>query len=520
MKVRMDAVCGFLEAGKTTLIRQLLADEGLKGARIVVLECEQGEAALPLAAFHDRKVIVVPVLEAGRLSRALVAQAIRQFSPDYILIEYNGTWAMQPLMDAAGADGCTLERVIGIAQAETLPWLLSGTGSLMAEQFSQCDGVLLRAGTPPTRQQRASLRAQIKGIQPRADVRICTDEDKPRAMQALFGRGRMRSFDKLMLLLMMMVPLYLGISILYLPLFEGMMQTIVQINTIFLGILLQALPFVLIGVLISSLLQVLVPDATLIGLFTRRRALGYPLALALGALFPVCDCAMIPISARLMRKGVPQGIAVAFMLAAPVVNPVVIASTLYAFPGQPMVAVARVGLGMLVALLAGLAFELVPERKAASLRDVSYTGGYMGSLVFGGALGRAEAVLRHATQELISMGQYVVLGSLLSAVIQVLVPAQRLAALGGGQAGAILVMMGAAFLMSVCATSEAFIARSFAGAFSQGPLMAFMVLGPMLDLKNLLLLSASFNRRFVAKLVAVLVPLSFVIIMAYTLLLP
>lgn len=519
----MDALCGFLEAGKTTLIRTMLSDSGLRDACVLVLQCEQGEIEILPSDYPDRRVIVLAVEQPQALTCALIEGAVKQHQPDHILIEYNGTWPIQPLMDVAAARGVVMERVVGIAEAQTLQPLLAGTGSLLLEQFSQCDAMLLRADALPDKAKRASLRAAIKALQPRARVRFYTPQDQDETLHEVFSRGQMKPFDKLMLVLMMLVPLYLLLSILYLPMFESTMGTIQSINTVFLGILLQALPFVLIGVVVSSVLQVMVPDAVLASVFTRYPAMGYPLALVLGALFPVCDCAMIPIGARLMRKGVPQGVAVAFMLAAPVVNPVVIASTLYAFPGQPMVAVARVGLGVLVALLVGRVMELLPKGKQAFATADLPNGalcasGYMGTMVLSGRLGKAEAVLRHATQELLDMGRYVVLGSLLSAVIQVLLPATWLGSLGGGTAGAILVMMAAAFLMSVCATSEAFIARSFASAFAPGPLMAFMVLGPMLDLKNILMLSGSFHRRFVVRLVAVLLPIAFVLLLGYALL--
>lgn len=132
---------------------------------------------------------------------------------------------------------------------------------------------------------------------------------------------------------------------------------------VFTGIVLQALPFMLLGALLSSVLSVFVPDRLLIKLFPQKYGLGFLTALFAGALFPVCECAAIPLMRSLIRKGVSMPIAVTFMLASPIVNPISIIATLYAFPQQPFIAFYRLYFGLTIACGVGLVLLFYPEEK-------------------------------------------------------------------------------------------------------------------------------------------------------------
>ena len=135
------------------------------------------------------------------------------------------------------------------------------------------------------------------------------------------------------------------------------------IHTVFTGIVLQAVPFMLLGALLSSALYAFVPDRLLIKLFPKKYGIGFLTALFAGALFPVCECAAVPLMRSLIKKGVAMPIAVTFMLASPIVNPISIVSTLYAFPQQPSVAFYRLSFGLLIAFAIGLLLLFYPEEK-------------------------------------------------------------------------------------------------------------------------------------------------------------
>jgi uncharacterized protein len=290
------------------------------------------------------------------------------------------------------------------------------------------------------------------------------------------------------------------------------------INTVFLSILIEAFPFLLFGVLVSSIIQVCFSEETILRLFPRKKGLGFIVALLAGVFFPVCDCATIPVAARLVKKGVPLPTAVTFMLAAPLVNPVTIVSTLFAFPGSPSVALYRTGAGLAIAFAVGLAFLLFGGKGTAVLSEVddySCSCGYCSETASGiGIRKKIEAVFSHAGSEFFDVGRYLITGALLSAIFQTMVPKDIFAA-GGVYGVSLIVMMLCAFVLSVCSTSDAFIARTFVNQFPLGAILGFMILGPMLDLKNLFMLMGRFRKSFVIKLVVILFGLSFAFLMCF-----
>jgi uncharacterized protein len=289
------------------------------------------------------------------------------------------------------------------------------------------------------------------------------------------------------------------------------------LKTIFLSILFEAFPFVLIGIFVSSIIQILIPSHIFDSILCKNKALGFAAALFSGVLFPVCDCATVPVAARLMKKGVPAPIAVTFLLAAPIVNPIVILSTYYAFPGYPFIAVYRVITGLLVAFLTGILFMLFPESKKASyIKNVKTSDHDCCHHEHEEHSSGFQAVFIHAAGEFFEVGGYLIAGAALSSIIQVFVPKDIMVNLGSNSVLSLLVMMLAAFILSICSTSDAFIARSFAGSIPIASVMGFMVLGPMLDLKNLFMLFGGFKKGFVIKLIAVILIVSFIVLMTIT----
>lgn len=284
----------------------------------------------------------------------------------------------------------------------------------------------------------------------------------------------------------------------------------------FLSILLEAMPFVLLGTLVSSLIHLYLGEETLARLLPRNSLFGLLISSLLGFAFPVCECAIVPIVRGLLRKGVPVGMAVTFMLAVPIVNPVVLASTHYAFGGSAAVAFLRALAGIVIAIFVGeLMGRLFADRNPLLKGDRHQHShdcvhGHPGhnhdhapasSWREQGILQHLLGVLQHTGEELFDIGRYLIIGAGLSAAAQTLVPRQWLLAIGQGELSSILVLMALAFLLSLCSEADAFIARTFVGQFTGGSILAFLVYGPMIDLKNVILLLGSFERRFVLRLV-------------------
>lgn len=288
-------------------------------------------------------------------------------------------------------------------------------------------------------------------------------------------------------------------------------QVILNFKTIFLGIIIEALPFILISVVVSSVLHNFVSEELIQRVLPKDKMASIVLSCLIGIVFPACDCGMVPIVRRLVRKGVPLYCAVAFMLSTPIINPIVAVATAYAFNSIEM-AIARLGIAFLVAYISA---ALVSEAFAGTeLKDEQADDGH--DHHHGGccachahseqrvtASGKFLRVLDDACSEFFEMGKYLIIGSFLGAIAQTFIPRATLLSVGHEPVLSIFVMMVFAFLISVCSTADAFIASSFNTSFTPGSLVAFMVFGPMIDIKNIFMLLHAFRLRFVIFLVTI-----------------
>ena len=294
-----------------------------------------------------------------------------------------------------------------------------------------------------------------------------------------------------------------------------------SLNTVFQSILIQAIPFVLIGIFVSSVLKVFVSDEMLIKLFPQKRGIGFLTAVVAGLFFPVCDCAIVPIATRLIKKGVSVPIAVVFMLCAPIMNPIVIFSTFFAFPGQPKIAVFRVAFGIIIALTIGLFLSIFPQEnillsktKKEHLNSCEHCSSSCDKEKK--TAKNVAEVFRAAGEEFFEVVKYLIIGAFISSLFQVVIPKSFFGEISKSSIFPLLIMMLAAFVFSVCSTSDAFIARTFLGQFSINSVMGFLVLGPMIDIKNMLMLLSSFRKGFVLKLVALIIVTVFLMLIFLT----
>jgi hypothetical protein len=272
--------------------------------------------------------------------------------------------------------------------------------------------------------------------------------------------------------------------------------------TIFLGVMIEATPFLLLGVLVSQFLALALRRDRLIGWLPRGRLSSLTALAGLGALFPVCECGNVPVARRLVTRGVPAAAAMVFLLSAPALNPVVALSTYAAFRSQPAIVGWRLALTFVVAIGVGLLLSLHP--RPADLLRARPAPAHADEPLPPTFSGRVRQFARGALDEFVEMGAVLVAGAALAALTQVLVPRALLLGIGQGPVTSVAVMMGLAVVLSICSTVDAFVALAYAGTFTDGALVAFLVLGPMIDIKSLLLMLTVF-RPGVVSLVAVLV---------------
>jgi uncharacterized membrane protein YraQ (UPF0718 family) len=270
---------------------------------------------------------------------------------------------------------------------------------------------------------------------------------------------------------------------------------------IFTSIVVEALPFVLLGALVSALIEVFVSDSV----FTRIARLPLPVQVpgaALGGLaFPVCECGSVPVARRLIARGMHPAAGIAFMLASPILNPIVLASTWVAYQGRGIgfeMLAGRAALGLVLAIAAGWAIG--GDRSGDLLRPRVDEHHAQSS-----SKSRMGLVVDHFASDFFFMGKFVVIGGCLAALLQTLIPQSLVSGIARTPILGSLALMGIAYVLSLCSEADAFVAVSFI-AFPLGSQLAFLVFGPVVDAKLSFLYGATFRRRFVARLILVSVP--------------
>jgi uncharacterized membrane protein YraQ (UPF0718 family) len=271
----------------------------------------------------------------------------------------------------------------------------------------------------------------------------------------------------------------------------------------FISVLLEGVPFILLGTLLSGLIDQFLPSRLMTRFLPRNAFAAVCLGGVMGMVFPMCECGIVPVIRRLIAKGLPVSSAVAYMLAAPIVNPITALSTYAAFRGQGAAefTALRLGLGFFVAVLAGLAVLNLPigaVLKKTILESVTLSGPSGDGKI--PPLGRRlVAAMESGVRDFLDVMVYFILGVGVASLFSTAVNQELFLPLSLDDRLAIPAMMTLAGILSLCSSSDAFIAATFV-AFPAVAKLAFLVFGPMMDLKLAFIYSAVFTRRFVAAL--------------------
>jgi uncharacterized protein len=288
----------------------------------------------------------------------------------------------------------------------------------------------------------------------------------------------------------------------------------------FLSILFEGVPFILLGTLISGFIDIYLPAGTMDRFLPRNKFLAVVTAGLMGAVFPVCECAVVPVIRRLVKKGLPVSCGLTYMLAAPIVNPITALSTWKAFQGQgaAMMTSSRLLLGFMIAVAVGLIVSKLPlvfVLKAKLLEslekekethhhhdhDSSCCGHDHHSHHEPAGDQRLVAALRSAMKDFVDVAVYFSIGVSITALFNTgIAPgAQWLDSLAKNPTAAPAALMVLAFILSLCSTSDAFIAATL-DKFSWGAKLAFLTFGPMMDVKLLFLYQTVLRKRFIVML--------------------
>jgi uncharacterized membrane protein YraQ (UPF0718 family) len=267
--------------------------------------------------------------------------------------------------------------------------------------------------------------------------------------------------------------------------------------TVFTAVVVQGVPFLLLGTVVSAAIGAFVPERVFTEVLPRNPVLAVPVAGAAGVVLPGCECASVPVADSLMRRGVAPAAALAFLLSAPAINPVVLVATSIAFPGQPAMVLGRLAASLATAVVMGWLWvrfgreEWLRPPKRRTGPGVSKTGW--------GRLLEFRAGLQH---DFLHSGGFLVLGAAAAATFNIAVPRSVLDLFTGSGWLSVLLLAVLAVVLCVCSEADAFVAASLSG-FSPMARLAFMVVGPMVDLKLIALQAGTFGRAFAVRFSAV-----------------
>jgi uncharacterized protein len=327
------------------------------------------------------------------------------------------------------------------------------------------------------------------------------------------------------------------------------MEQLHKAFTLFLSLLVEAIPFLLLGVILSSSLLYSIDERKLISLMPRHPILGALVGSCIGFLFPVCECGNVPVARRLLSKGIAPPVAVSFLLAAPTINPVVLWSTWVAFPDRPDIVWFRFIFSLTIATIVGSIFSVQTDLRpilqsnlakrlslaidrrnaeAENLPTLLQSGTFLLDKpgqplkLDDGMVGAAYLpkrsltetvllILDNAILELRELGAMLIIGSAIAACIQTFIPREIILDLGRGTISSIVAMLLLAAVVSICSTVDAFFALSFAATFTNSSLIAFLVFGPMVDIKSVGLMFSIFKPKTIFYILIVTAQLTFLL---------
>nr|WP_243076254.1 permease [Microbacterium sp. SS28] len=280
--------------------------------------------------------------------------------------------------------------------------------------------------------------------------------------------------------------------------------------TLALSVLIESLPFVVLGVVLSIVVQVWIPPGVIERWMPRRAWARRAVLSLLGMVVPVCECGNVPFARGLLLRGFTVPETLTFLMAAPIVNPIVIITTHQAFGFDDGILIARLLGGYAIANLIGWLYSRHPDPDAlltdrfADTRALRWAEGPA-------LTGRGRRSLAQFVVELRAVLPALVIGSALAGAVQVLVPRDALLAIGSDPALSIVAMIVLAMVVSICSNVDAFFALSFASTFTPGSIVAFLLVGPLVDVKMLALLRTTFTTRVLVGLVVIVVVSAFAI---------
>ena len=497
MRCKVNIILGFLGSGKTRLINELLKDKSMKKEKIMVLQWEKG---LEKVKSYEGTTLDASAIKTGYYD--YIKSIIIEYELDRLIIEFNGVGDVSSLLKDInkGSDIFKLESVVSLIDGKKATMNLLNIRSFISEHILNSDIIII---TNVLNMNKDTLKAVKKNIKVINEVAMVYEiKDFSKIKGSLLDAMINKKENKLFYIAAVICALIL--LIVAMPIIKEFPKDFyIYFRELFLGILLEGIPFVLIGAFVSAIIQICLSDRFIFKLFPKNKLLSSIVAAFLGVVFPICDCGTIPIARGLLKKGLPISVGVTFMLAAPIVNPISIMSTLYVFNDMKEIAILRVVIGVVVAIVVGLIMNRNKNEEVLTTYMVNCqcelcSGEYNNA---DNPLKKLKGVFLTAGDEFISVSKYLIVGAFFSSIIQALLAKELVIYNPSNKLLSLAIMILLAMVFCLCSTSDAFVARGFMPMFASNSILGFLVVGPMIDIKNIIMLLGCFKKKFILKLV-------------------
>lgn len=524
MRIKVDVILGFLGSGKTSLLNDFLNSGEIKEENIVIVQFENGNSKVSI---NSNVSIVKRNIKEG-IDDLFLKSIYKDYMPDRIIIEYNGMGDTDEFLKFTESKYFNklfiLRRVIDVIDANKFNLYIINMRDRFLSHIINSNVVIINNCASHKESEVKEIEAFVKHNN--YNIKAFKFKERKDAEKAVLKRklclnsiNEKVSFKEIISTLLT-VCFLLGILCFCVFLnFTGKTNNYISLfnkfKTSFIAITLESFPFILIGSFIAAIIQIFIPDTWIYKILRRNKLVSSISGALLGVVFPICDCGTIPLAFGLLNKQVPLNAVVAFMLASPIVNPISIISTMYAFSDNKSMMFYRVGIGVFVAIVVSLILssykrEDIVLNNYSAVCDCSLCSEEFKNLEFREKL---KGVFIGTGDEFIRVSKYMIIAAILGSIFQLIDASTLAESLKEGKITYILFMMALAFLLSLCSTSDAFVAKGFMNIVPYSSVLGFLVFGPMIDMKNVIMLTGYFKKNFIVKYVASVFIVSLIILL-------
>lgn len=540
MKTKIELILGFLESGKTNFINSMIKSDEFENETIAIIQDEFGQSDIKYSKIEIKhkniKIITIEHDSEDEINPSYIENIIHEYSPNRIFIEANGmknpSYIVNLFNDRNIKNICKTDDIVSIIDTKNFSLYFRNLKELLTSQIINSNKIILNNIDEVNETDFNNIVSGIKNINETAlilghsssnkEIKTYSYNEYYEINNTENSKFNFKSYIYIFLIMFLFTFLSI-LSLLDQSIYIEYMDKLQKFYTIFVSILIEGLPFILIGSFISAVIQICIPMEFFMKVFPSNIFLSCIAAAFLGFIFPICDCGTIPIVKGFMAKKVPLAACITFMLAAPIVNPIAILSTIYAFQGMKSVVIYRILSGIIIAISVGIIMHTITRKNPNIFTDKNI-GSDCSCIVCNNSNNSNNSIIEkiinifiHTGDEFFNIGKFMIIGAFCSSIFQSIISINNNLYIPNDNRTSLIIMILLSFLLSVCSTSDAFIAKGFLGSFSLNSVMGFLVVGPMVDLKNTFMLFGNFKKSFFLKLIFFIMIISFTVLINFNL---